>query len=80
MWFGKIALAPSVLLWMVFAHDVAFIATGVMLFVHIYLGVIHPMMTESWAAMAKGKISSEYARTHHARWYEEVAKGKEVKS
>ena len=80
MWFGKTALAPSVLLWTVFLHDIAFIVTGVMLFVHIYLGVLHPLMTESWRAMAKGKISSEYAKTHHAKWYEEVTKGKGVES
>jgi formate dehydrogenase subunit gamma len=80
MWFGKTTLAPSVLLWTVFLHDIAFIVTGVMLFVHIYLGVLHPMMTESWRAMAKGKISSEYAKTHHAKWYEEVTKRKGVES
>ena len=77
MWFFK-TIAPAALLqWMVFAHDVAFIATGAMLFVHIYLSVLHPLMTESWSAMARGKISAEYAKTHHAKWYEEVSKGKE---
>ena len=77
MWFFK-TIAPAALLqWMVFAHDVAFIATGAMLFVHIYLSVLHPLMTESWSAMARGKISTEYAKTHHAKWYEEVSKGKE---
>ena len=80
MWFAKTSAPPAVLRWMVFVHDVAFIVTGTMLFVHIYLGVIHPLMTESWGAMVRGKISSEYAKTHHGRWYEEVAKEKEVKS
>ena len=80
MWFAKTSAPPAVLQWMVFIHDIAFIVTGAMLFVHIYLGVIHPLMTESWGAIVRGKISAEYAKKHHAKWYEEVAKGKEVKS
>ena len=81
MWFAKTTAPPAVLQWMIFAHDVAFIVTGAMLFLHIYLGVIHPLMTESWGAMVGGKVSVEYAKKHHRKWYEEVAKGsKEVKS
>ncbi|MFC1955736.1 formate dehydrogenase subunit gamma [Chloroflexota bacterium] len=76
MWFFK-PIAPAALLqWMVFVHDIAFIVTGAMLFVHIYLGVIHPLMTESWKAMRGGKISVQYAKTHHAKWYEEIPKSK----
>ena len=80
MWFAKTTAPAAVLQWMVFIHDVAFIVTGAMLFLHIYLGVIHPLMTESWGAMVRGKISAGYAKKHHGLWYEEVTKGKEVKS
>lgn len=80
MWFGKTTAPPAVLQWMVFVHDIAFIVAGAMLFLHIYLGVIHPLMTESWGAMVRGKISADYAKKHHAKWYEEVTTGKEVKS
>ncbi len=81
MWFAK-TTAPAVLLqWMVFIHDVAFIATGAMLFVHIYLSVVHPLMrplrTGAWSSMARGKVSADYAKSHHAKWYEEVSKGVE---
>ena len=76
MWFFK-PIAPAALLqWMVFVHDIAFIVTGAMLFVHIYLGVVHPLMTESWKAMTGGKISVQYAKMHHSKWYEEIPKGK----
>ena len=76
MWFLK-NIAPSVLLqWMVFVHDVAFIVTGAMLFVHVYLGVFHPMMKEAWRAITKGTVSIEYAKSHHGKWYEEVTKDK----
>ena len=73
-------VAPAALLqWMVFIHDVAFIATGSMFFVHVYLSVFHPLMrplrTGPWSSMmTRGKVSSEYAKTHHGKWYEEISK------
>jgi len=80
MWAFK-TVAPAVLLeWMVLLHDIAFIATGAMFFVHIYLSVIHPLMrplrTGAWSSMARGKVSADYARSHHAKWYNRIS-GKE---
>jgi formate dehydrogenase subunit gamma len=80
MWFAKTSAPAAVLQWMVFIHDIAFILAGTMLLLHIYLGIFHPLMTEAWKAIYKGTVSAEYAKKHHAKWYEEVAKGKEVKS
>ncbi len=77
MWFAKASAPVAVLQWMVFVHDVSFIATGAMFFLHIYMGVFHPLMNESWNAMTGGKISTEYAKTHHGKWYAEISKGKE---
>ncbi|MFH1651995.1 MAG: formate dehydrogenase subunit gamma [Chloroflexota bacterium] len=77
MWFAKTTAPAPLLQWMVFIHDVSFIATGAMLFLHIYLGVFHPLMTESWASMASGRISVEYAKAHHRKWYDEISKSKE---
>jgi len=75
MWFFK-SIAPAGLLqWTVLVHDIAFIVTGAMLFVHIYLSVLHPLMTEAWGSMARGKVSAEYAKSHHGKWYEEISKG-----
>jgi len=74
MWFLKAAAPAGLLQWTTLIHDISFIVTGCMLFVHIYLGVIHPLMTESWNAMARGKVSTEYAKSHHAKWYKEIAK------
>jgi formate dehydrogenase subunit gamma len=78
MWFFKTTASPELLQWMVFLHDIAFIVTGAMLFVHIYLGVFHPLMTESWSSIVSGKVSAEYAKLHHRKWYEEISKGKEA--
>jgi len=70
MWFAP--SPPALLQWMVLIHDVAFIFTGSMFLLHLYLGVLHPMMTEAWRAMTTGRVSANYARTHHGRWYEEM--------
>jgi formate dehydrogenase subunit gamma len=79
MWAFKTAAPTELILWSIFVHDIAFIATGAMLFVHIYLGVFHPLMAGAWGSMARGKVSVEYAKAHHGKWYEkEIAKGKEV--
>jgi len=78
MWFARTTGPAALLQWMVFIHDVAFITTGAMLFVHIYLSVAHPMMrplrTGAWSSMARGKVSVEYAKSHHGKWYERVTK------
>ncbi|MFC2025195.1 formate dehydrogenase subunit gamma [Chloroflexota bacterium] len=85
MWFAKTVAPAAVLQWMVFIHDIAFITTGCMLLVHIYLSAIHPLMrpirTGAWSSMmTRGKVSMDYAKSHHGKWYEEIAKTKEVPS
>ncbi len=80
MWFAKTAAPSAVLQWMVFIHDISFIVTGAMFLLHIYLGVLHPLMTEAWGAMASGKISADYAKAHHGKWYEEITRGKVEKA
>lgn len=76
MWFFKGIVSAAVLQWMVFFHDVAMAVAVPMLLVHIYLAIIHPLMTEAWNAMWHGTVSEEYAKSHHGKWYEEVMKGK----
>jgi formate dehydrogenase subunit gamma len=77
MWFAKTSASPAALQWMVFIHDVSFIVTGAMFFVHIYTGVFHPLMTDAWSAITGGKVSVEYAKKHHGKWYAEISRGKE---
>jgi len=76
MWFLKDVASPALLQWSTFVHDIAFIATGCMLFVHIYLS-FHPLMRPTaigaWSSMARGKVSVEYAKSHHGKWYKEVS-------
>ena len=78
MWAFKTVAPAALLQWSVFVHDVAFIATGCFFFVHIYLSVIHPLMrptrTGAWSSMTRGKVSAEYAKSHHGKWYASIAK------
>jgi len=77
MWAFKEIAPAGLLQWMVLLHDVAFIVGIPMLFVHIYLGVLHPLMKGAWGAIASGKVSAEYARSHHTRWYDRVTGGEQ---
>jgi formate dehydrogenase subunit gamma len=54
-----------------FAHAAAFVIAFLMLLVHIYLGAIHPRMTESFRSMLNGRVSPSYAKHHYGKWYEE---------
>lgn len=77
MWFFKDTFSSGVFNWMVIIHDLCFIVGGAMTLVHLYLGAIHPRMTESLKSMLKGKVSVEYAKSHHGKWYQEISRGGE---
>lgn len=79
MWFGKDLVPVGVFQWSVFAHDVAFIAAGAMLLVHIILGSVHPRFSEALKSMFTGKVSTHYAKSHHGKWYDRITSGKKVK-
>ena len=77
MWFAKTSASPGLLQGMVLIHDISFIVAGTMFLVHIYNGVVHPLFNEAWAAITGGKVSAEYAKKHHGKWYAEISKGKD---
>ena len=78
MWFAKSSAPAELLQWAVIIHDVAFIVTLLMFFVHIYMSVVHPLTRPlrggSWSSMVNGKMSADFAKTHYGKWYDEVAK------
>lgn len=80
MWFAKLSASPDFLQGIINIHDITFITTGAMFLLHIYLGVLHPLMAGAWNAMAHGKISTGYAKKHHGKWYAEITKSSEPKS
>ncbi len=75
-WFFAPVVPSAVVSWAHIFHNISFIATGTMLFIHIYLSVLDPLVIPgiscSFSAMATGKVTESYARTHHPKWYEEV--------
>ncbi len=77
MWFLKGVVPSGVFQWSVFAHDVFFIVLAAMFMVHLYLSVLHPLMRRqggSFSAMWSGKITREYAQSHHGKWYDRIAR------
>jgi formate dehydrogenase subunit gamma len=84
MWFAKTLAPPVFLQWAVFLHDLVFIGTGVMFFVHIYMSVghplVHPLREGAWNSMLRGKVSVHYAKTHHGKWFEEIVRSQQRNS
>lgn len=72
MWFFKGDVSPGVFQAAIVIHDVCLIVGGSMTLVHLYLGSIHPRMTESLQSMFSGKVSVEYAKSHYGKWYAEI--------
>ena len=73
MCFLKGTISTEFFQWCIIVHDIAFILAFVMLLVHVYLGIIHPRMTESLRSMWDGKISEKYAGSHYGKWYDEIS-------
>jgi formate dehydrogenase subunit gamma len=78
MWFFKTSIPAELFQWATIIHDLCFIVAGAMLLVHLYLGAIHPRMTESLKSMISGKLSVKFAKSHYGKWYEEKTKGTEA--
>ncbi len=74
MWFGHGVVSPALFLWAVVIHDLSVTAALVFFLLHIYLVAIHPFTRESITAMFEGVVTREYAKEHHAKWYEQVTK------
>ena len=71
MWFPTIF--PK---WMVLiaypTHDIAMVLATCMVCMHGYLGSFHPGSGESFWGMWKGTVREDWAKAHHATWYEET--------
>lgn len=63
-------------LWAAIIHDLCLIVGGAMVVLHVYLGAMHPKMTESLHSMVTGKASVEYVEEHHKKWYKKEVVGK----
>lgn len=82
MWAFENTASAELLELALFAHDIAFISISTMFLVHVYISVLHPMSgpmeTGAWSAMTRGKVSAEYAASHHEKWYQGLPKSKKT--
>jgi formate dehydrogenase subunit gamma len=82
MWAFMDIASADLLQYILFVHDIAFIAIGTMFLVHVYISVLHPMSgsmeTGAWSAITRGKVSVEYIRSHHQKWYQELSKAQKT--
>lgn len=55
-------------------HELAALGMAAVIIGHMYLGLLHPGSKEAINGMLGGTVSREFAKSHHAKWYREVAK------
>ncbi|PRR75043.1 formate dehydrogenase subunit gamma [Neomoorella humiferrea] len=60
--------SPTFVAWSRPIHSLGAMVLGAVLIGHAYLALLHPYSRESIQAMVKGRISMEYARSHHSLW------------
>jgi len=61
-----------------FVHAASFVTIGVFLIVHLYLALL-PMNRPSLYAMFRdGGLPTDYVRSHHALWYENLTRKKGI--
>lgn len=53
-------------------HDISMIIATCMVCMHAYLGSFHPGSGESFWGMWKGTVRADWAKHHHATWYDET--------
>jgi formate dehydrogenase subunit gamma len=75
LWFGSGVLPPGLFQISVIVHSIAAVIATLFFIGHLYMTTAHPMTKESITAMVTGKVTEDYARVHHPKWYEEVAGG-----
>jgi len=74
MWIYGDSVSDGVFNSSAFAHELFFVIGGTMVLVHMFRAV-HPRMPESLSSMITGKVSADYAKSHHGKWYAEVTDG-----
>ena len=62
------SLSPGLVSSMTWAHDIASGLAGAFFLVHLFLGLTH---RESLRSIVSGKVSADYARENHGKWYTE---------
>jgi formate dehydrogenase subunit gamma len=72
MWFCK-GSSPHIFRTSLFIHSLSTIIIGCFFLVHVYLSLLHPLMAGIFWSMVKGTVTTEYAKSHHGKWYKKIA-------
>jgi formate dehydrogenase subunit gamma len=73
MWFHNVLnLSLGVFQWMVLLHDLTFIVSVCMFFIHFFLAVIHSLMKAGLDSIRFGYMPEKYLKHHHVKYYEEL--------
>lgn len=71
MWFAP-SFPPALVRWAYPVHDLSMFMMATALLGHIYLALLHPDSRASLSGMLNGFVSTKFARSHHALWYDRI--------
>jgi len=71
MWLAP-TFPPSLVRWAYPVHDLSMIMMTAAVIGHMYLGLLHPDSNPALPGMINGYVSTKFARSHHAKWYDRV--------
>jgi formate dehydrogenase subunit gamma len=71
-------LPPELVRWAYPVHDLSMFMMAAAALGHIYLGILHPDSRAALPGMLNGYVSTNFARSHHAKWYERVQKEQKI--
>ncbi len=77
MWFAP-NFPAGLVDWAYPLHDLAMFVMTAAVIGHIYLSLIHPGSRASISGMLTGYVPEDFAKAHHAVWYEQAAENKSV--
>ena len=68
MWFAKGQLGPDGLSAVVIVHSISMLGLSVMMIGHVYFTFLYGALS----GMVTGKVTEEYARMEHSKWFESL--------
>ena len=71
MWLAP-SFPPSLVRWAYPVHDLSMMMMTAAVIGHMYLGILHPDSNPALPGMINGYVSTKFARSHHAKWYDRV--------
>ncbi len=69
MWLAPL-FPPGLVRWAYPVHDLSMFLMTASVIGHMYLGLLHPDSRAAMSGMLNGYVSTQFARAHHAKWYD----------